>query len=155
MAINLIPDVAYAILAADLIKLTIQKHEHGMALVTPSTSTWDSAVERMSFGIEGDRVLMREAYVLPPEVALKVVFLFRSIEDFDEMIATWLPQCRGFDGEMRTAFTGDVDKKFGTIDRMVRDLGKELAEIADIPQDQIRALAPIELKHKSESDIPG
>jgi hypothetical protein len=144
IALLLIPDVAHAIVAVNKIKVVIEAHEHGMALVTPAISTHKSAVDAMTFNLQVDHDLLKEIHVLPKNIALKVVFLFRSIEDFDGMIAQYLPECRSFDGQLRAAFIGDIDRKFSLIDKVAEQLGKELAMVADVSGEQIRELVGTE-----------
>jgi hypothetical protein len=108
---------------------TIESQEHGMALITPAISTRSYAVEQMTFQINVDPALLLQIDSLPNAVALKVVLLFRSIEDFDDYIVKLLPDSRSLDGKLRAAFIAEMDQKFSTLGPLARELGDFLNEI--------------------------
>ena len=125
----LAPSVAQIIVDRNHIRRTIDESEHGMALITPSTSTWDNAVNAMSFHVSPDKKLLRRIDALPNDAAVKIVQLFACVDHFNSFISSYLLETRSFDGEERGAFIADMDRKFGHIETLADDVKRALDAI--------------------------
>jgi hypothetical protein len=129
LAYLLMPSIVDLMLGVKKIRDTIETNEHGMALVTPVQLSVDDAVAAMTFNVVGDRDVLLRIDAFPPAIAARVVRLFSAVEDFDELVAKYLPEAPSFDGTMRGQFIEEIDRKFAGIEQLVSEVNAQLTSV--------------------------